>query len=179
MRRSASAFVLVAGSLAAVAPTGAMPERIPPQYSFSFTVASKPDVAAGLEAVKVTGSGSGSFSIRDRRVDRDGTFYWQLANATGRVSFSAGGKVFLRATVSGGTFGTEKTSSGLDRDARLELTITSSTLLRCSSPNAEVGLEDHRLATSGDREGMVLDGCSSSLQWDGRPPGLVVSVRPA
>src|SRR5262249_42572752 len=76
----------------------------PARYAFSFAVAEKPDYAKGVPTMRVTGSGSGSFSIAHRQVDRDGTVFWDLTDARGTLSLVQGGRVLIRADVVGGEF---------------------------------------------------------------------------
>ncbi len=172
---SARLFAIV-GALMLVGAGTATSGTTLPRYDFSFSVAMKPgDTTSGFARVVVNGSGSGSFQIWHRQVDRDSTIFWHLKNAKGSVSLSAGGHVFLSAEVVGGTFGTEKVTGGLLRSTLLTLKITSSTRFRCAKPDATLGLNDSP-QLKGNQDSLSFDACGAQLRWDAVPPGLVVHV---
>jgi hypothetical protein len=174
-----AAVTLVAVALVLATQAGARPVATPKHYTFSFKVASKPDYLRAFPKVKVTGSGKGSFSIKNRQIDRDGTVFWDLTGARGSLSLSTGGHVIIRAKIVGGRFGTDKLSGGLGRHVLLNLRITSSTRFRCATPAALLGMQDVPLVTKGNKEGMQFHACTSDLQWTGKAPALVVKITPA
>src|SRR5262245_14240378 len=118
--------LVLLGLLALALPAGA-PAAVPRHYTFSFTVSSKPSSVNKLAAVKVTGSGSGSFTLDERRIDRDNTVYWTLKDVHGTVSLASGGTTFVTASAVGGTYGVEDLSGKVARNALLRLRMTSST----------------------------------------------------
>jgi hypothetical protein len=159
---------------------------LPRHYVFSFTVALKPYSAVQFPVGKVTGSGSGSFTLGQRRVDRDGSVYWTLADARGTVSLAVGAHVFVTGEVTGGAFGTETATGGLTRSASLDLRITSSTRFHCTARNMSIGLEDVPLV-AGNTQGLTFGACTPKAcgypcgpqaSWNGRPTALAVTVKP-
>ena len=163
---------LVAASTAATS-THATPTR----YSFSFrVVASKPDYSTGFPAVRVSGSGSGSFSIRHRQIDRDGTVFWDLVNAQGSMTLSQGGRPLVRAVIVGGRFGIENATGGLERHVLLALRLTQGRF-HCASAAAQIGLQDLP-QKHGNLDGMQFHACTTDLQWTGETPALIVHVTP-
>jgi hypothetical protein len=148
------------------------------RYAFSFTVAERPDYVQAFPSTVVAGSGQGSFSIRHRQIDRDGTVFWDLTNLRGTLSLSIGGRVIVSARVVGGYFGTEGATSGLQRVVKLQLRITRSTRFHCSTPMATLGLQDLP-QTQGNLDGMQFHACGADLQWSGRTPRLTVNVAPS
>ena len=175
VQRGFVALSAVALALVVAGQATATTTRAPTRYAFSFAVALKPYHVQGVSAVRVTGAGTGSFSIKNRRIDRDGTPYWTIVHASGRIALSVAGNVLVRATVVGGTF-------GIDGDIRsVSLTLRVATIanrLHCSSPHAMIEMDYHPLTTRGDTYDLVFGACMSQLNWDGRPPALVVSVKP-
>jgi hypothetical protein len=173
-----AAIAAVAVGLALAAQAAATPRSTPKHYTFSFAVSSKPDYWKAFPKVLIKGSGSGSFSIKNRQVDRDGTVFWDLTGARGSLTLSSGGHVIVRAKILGGKFGREQRTGGLDRHVLLNLRITSSTRFHCASPGAVLGMQDVPLV-QGNSAGMQFHACSSDLQWSGKPPALRVKIRPA
>ena len=151
---------------------------MPTRYAYSFTVAARPDYVKAFPARVVVGSGQGSFSIRHRQIDRDGTVFWDLTNLRGSLSLSSGGRVIVSAQVVGGHFGTETATGGLERHVLLQLRITSSTRFHCSTPMATLGLQDLP-NLKGNQQGMQFHACGADLQWTGRTPRLIVNVAPS
>jgi hypothetical protein len=182
MRRRHLLPVLCALALAVVSQAGAS-EVISKHYTFSFSVALKPYATQKLPAVKVTGSGSGSFSLAERRIDRDNTVYWTLKDVQGTMSLATGGKTFVSATVVDGSYGAETVYGKVTRNALLRLRITSSTRFHCKPPDAVLGLEDGQTTAGLGFFACVLpQGCTTcapSLSWQGKAPALVVTVKPA
>jgi hypothetical protein len=179
-RRLAGAVITMgaAAALAAATQAGAGSRTVPRHYAFSFTVAAKPEDIPGWIPSKVTGSGSGTFSIVHRQIDRDGTVFWDLTGPHGTMSLSIDGKVIVRATVVGGHYGTEKAAGATLRSVLFKLHITSTTRFRCKAPNATLGLDDFP-PVKGTTDGMTFDACTTHLQWNGVPPKLTVHVAPA
>jgi hypothetical protein len=173
-----AAFGLLVGTLVLAAQAAGKPSALPRNYTFSFTVSLKPYYTEGVPATKVTGSGSGSFSIRDRQQDRDNTFFWHVFDAKGSFTLMQGGRVLAAGTVTGGTFGVEGTAKSLLRSALLTVHLSSSRF-HCAKPDASLGLEDHRLPTKGDTEGMGFFACKAKMNWNGRPPVVDVKITPA
>jgi hypothetical protein len=164
------ALLLAAGASAAVRPT-------PAHYAFSFRLNLRPDYVKSFPAIRVTGRGAGTFSITHRQIDRDGTAFWHLSRARGRVSLSSGGHLLVRATVLGGTFGAEKATGGLARNVLLKLQIIRSTRFRCRTPAATLGLQDLP-SVKGNSDGIDFHACGADLQWTGRAPALFVKIAP-
>jgi hypothetical protein len=183
MLRRVAAFTVVAVAFAAEA--GASGRVVPKHYTFSFSVAAKPDYTEHFPAAKVTGSGSGSFSIGPRQVDpRDGSIFYNLTGAKGSMSFSLGGKVIVKATVvslkptlAGVRFSTDTGYGGLTRLVAFNLHITSTTRFHCAAPDAYLGIQDLP-QVKGDVDGLQFNACGSSLQWSDKSPALVVHVTP-
>jgi len=163
--------------LLAASQAAARPHGTPVHYTFSFTVSATPDYIKGFPMVRISGSGSGSFSIRHRQLDRDGTVFWDIVNPRGSLTLSEGGHLVVRAVIVGGYFGTEKATGGLARHVRLTLRLTSPGRFRCASPGAQLGLQDLP-QTHGNLDGMQFHACAADLQWDGVTPTLVVHVIP-
>jgi hypothetical protein len=181
VRIRTAAIVLPAVALLLAAQAAARPHAVPKHYTFSFTVAGKPDLTdlmAGFPRVKVTGSGQGSFSIAHRQVDRDGSIFWDVVRPRGSLSLSMRGRVFASGKIVGGHYGTSKVSGHLSRSVSLDVRLASSRF-RCAKPQATLGLGDSPLLGPGYREDMSFHACKTSLQWTARPPALTVKIRPA
>lgn len=125
----------------------------------------------------MTGRGAGSFSITHRQIDRDGTVFWHLTGSRGRVPLWRRDRLLVRATVLGGTFGTEKVTGGLARNVLLKLQITGSTRFRCRTPAATLGLQDMPPVKRNSDE-IDFHACRADLQWTGKAPALVVKIAP-
>jgi len=179
MRRLGAAAIALGAVVALAVATQAVAgsRAVPKHYAFSFAVAAKPENVPGSIPSKVAGSGSGTFTIVHRQIDRDGTVFWDLTGAHASMSLSIGGKVIVRATVVGGHYGTEKATGGTLRSVLLKLRITSSSRFRCKTPNAMLGLDDFP-QVKGSIDGMTFDACTTHLQWNGVPPELTVHVAP-
>jgi hypothetical protein len=167
---TAVAFSVAVGASAAAGAT-------PTHYVFSFRLNLRPDYVQAFPAGRVTGRGSGSFSITHRQVDRDGTVFWHLSGARGSVLLRSRGRLLVRAAVLGGTFGTEKVTGGLARNVLLRLRIIRSARLRCRAPAAKLGLQDLP-SVKGNSDGVDFHACRVDLQWAGKPPALVVKIAP-
>jgi hypothetical protein len=167
----AVAFSIASGASAALAVT-------PHHYVFSFRVNLRPDYVNAFPSIHVNGRGAGSFSITHRQIDRDGTVFWNLTGARGSLSLSSHDHVFVRATVLGGTFGTEKVSGGLARSVLMHLRIASSTRFRCRKPAATLELQDLP-SVKGNSDAIQFHACAADLQWTGKAPALVVRIAPA
>jgi len=165
-------------ALCLAAGTSAAAGVVPRHYAFSFRVDLKPDYVKAFRTIRVSGRGAGSFSITHRQVDRDGTVFWDLTGAHGTVSLSSNGHTLVRATVMGGTFGTEQVTGGLSRDVLLHLRITSSSRFRCRKPAATLGLQDLP-SVKGNSDGIQFHACGADVQWNGTAPALVVRIAPA
>jgi hypothetical protein len=165
------AFSLACGTSAALGVT-------PRHYEFSFRLNLRPDYVKGIRATRVNGRGAGSFSITHRQIDQDGTVFWHLTGVRGSISLSRYGHLLVRATVLGGTFGTEKVTGGLARNVLLHLRITRSTRFRCGRPAATLGLQDLP-SVKGNSDAIQFHACGADLQWTGKAPALVVRIAPA
>lgn len=177
MRTWITGLALAGAALATVPAAAGHTLATPTKYRFSFTLAEKPDYVKAFPAVRVTGTGSGSFSIKHRQIDRDGTVFWDLVSPKGTISLSAGGHVFVTATIVGGHFGTETATGGLARNVRFQLRITSSTRFQCAAPAATLDMQDLP-QVQGNEDGMGFRACGSDIQWTGKPPALVAKITP-
>lgn len=141
------------------------PAATPLHYRFAFTLAAKPYDHKNYPDVKISGSGSGSFSIRHRQIDRDGTVFWDITDGRGGFTLRQGRHVIVRATVVDGHYGTEKTAGSLLRSVVFNLHLTWLGVGGAASEVAEVVVDavalafrvavvpdDHRPAR---REGLV------------------------
>jgi hypothetical protein len=177
MRRRIVAVAALGSALALVGVAGARTGGIHTRYAFSFSVASKPQDTGNGTGPKITGSGKGTFSIAHRQVDRDNTVFWDVVGARGSFSLASGGKVFVRATVTGGHFGIETATGGHSTTVSFDVRITSTTRYHCAKPKAGLELEDLP-QVKGNTDGMSFSACSAQYQWSGVPPKLVVHVDP-
>ena len=110
---------------------------VPKNYTFSFALSAKPQIpVSGYTNVRISGGGSGSFSIAHRQIDRDGTVSWDVVKPRASFWLSAGGKVFVRGTIVGGHYGVEKATGGYSRNVSFTVRITSTTAK--NSPSARV-----------------------------------------
>jgi hypothetical protein len=165
------ALSLVAG------PSTAARRGTPLHYRFSFTLAAKPDYRKNYPEVRISGSGSGSFSIYHRQIDRDGTVFWDVTDARGGFTLRVNSRVIVRAVIVGGHYSPEKAAGSLLRGVLFKLRLTEPGRFRCPSPAAQLGLQDLP-QTNGNLDGMDFHACTTDLQWDGAAPALVVNVIP-
>jgi len=154
---------------------------VPKHYIWAFHVNGKPGSNThGFPRVRVSGGGSGTFSIAHPITDRDGTISWQVVDAKGSISLATASGVFVRATVVGGHYGVEKASGpGYLRSVEFSLRITSTNRFRCAKPGADLGLGDLDPLQKGDLDSAGFSACAAGLVWDSVPPALVVTVHPA
>jgi hypothetical protein len=172
--------------VAVLAATGSAAARlgggraVPKHYVWAFHVSQKPDGSShGFPRVRVTGGGSGTFSIAHPIVDRDGTVSWQIVGAKGSFSLATASGVFFRGTITGGFYGVEKATRGYLRSVSFYVRITSSPRFRCAKPASLLELGDIDPLRKGDLDSAGFSACGALLSWLSVPPGLIVTVHPA
>ena len=173
-------LLVVAALATATVPTALGGGRaVPKNYTFSFALSAKPQIpVSGYTNVRISGGGSGSFSIAHRQIDRDGTVSWDVVKPRASFWLSAGGKVFVRGTIVGGHYGVEKATGGYSRNVSFTIRITSTSRFHCANPKALLDLQDVPIV-QGNSAGMEFGACGTRLQFGGTPPALRIGIKPA
>ena len=182
MARRALLFAVAVALVAAVPAAARLGggRAVPKHYVWALRVSQKPGGAShGFPRVRVSGGGSGTFSIANSFTDADGTVSWHVVGAKGSFSLTTASGVFVRATVTGGYYGVEKATPGYLRSVSFTVRITSSTRFRCAKPQSLLELGDLDPLQKGDLDSAGFSACGALLSWDSVPPALVVTVHPA
>ena len=174
--RSKLLWTLPAFAIALLLSTTALarPQRTPTHYRFWFKVAAKPSYRRNFSAAMIIGRGSGSFSIRNRKIDRRGTVFWDLIDTHGSVTFTFRGHLLVQARIVGGHYGPEKRVGALAHNVVFLLRLTTG-MFRCKAPAAQLGLQERPQGT-GDPGGMQFHACATDVEWAGMSPALVVRI---
>jgi hypothetical protein len=173
------AFVALVAAVPAAARLGGG-RAVPKHYVWAFHVSLKPGSSShGFPRVRVTGGGSGTFSITNPVTDADGTVAWHVVGAKGSFLLATASGVFVRGTVTGGFYGVEKATRGYLRSVSFNVRITSGTRFRCAKPQSLLELGDLDPLQKGDLDSAGFSACGALLAWDSVPPSLLVTVHPA
>jgi hypothetical protein len=152
---------------------------VPKHYVWVLRVNARPGSSThGFPRVRVSGGGSGTFSIADSFTDADGTVSWHVVDAKGSFLLATAAGVFVRGVVVGGFYGVEKATAGYLRSVSFNVRITSSSRFHCAKPQSLLELGDLDPLEKGDLDSAGFSACGAGLGWDSVPPDLIVTVHP-